>query len=135
MINNRTKNLSSQILIVEDDQNTRSMYEAHFDNPNFTYDVIIYSSATDALIDLPLILPRIILTDLKMSSMTGFKFINSVRNHKDFSSLPIIAMTGMTNEEIAKHGGLEGDVMILNKPIDMNWLTGLLKGIFLMLDN
>ena len=129
------KNRSSQILIVEDDENTRTMYEEYFETCDIRLDVIIYPSASEALEDIHLIAPIIILTDLKMSNMTGLKFIQAVREIEEYSSLPIIAMTGMTHEEINNHGGLTGDVMILNKPIDMKWLMGLLQGIVSMLDN
>lgn len=129
------KNRTSQILIVEDDENTRKMYEEYFKNPDYPLDIIIYPSANEAIEDIHLISPLIILTDLKMANMTGLKFINAVREIKEYSSLPIIAMTGMTSEEISNHGGLAGDVMILNKPIDMKWLQGFLQGIVSMLEN
>ena len=120
---------ATQVLIVEDDENTRNMYEAYFSQWNLPLEVVIYASALEALVDLHLLTPMVLLTDLHMSKMDGFEFIKVVREYKQFSNLPIIAITGMTNEKIHANGGLDGDVLILQKPIDMKWLKGFLQGI------
>lgn len=124
--------VATQVLIVEDDENTRAMYQAYFHQWNLPLELVIYASAIDALSDLHALTPMILLTDLHMSTMDGFEFITTVRKYKALDTLPIIAITGMTNENITDHGGLDGDVMILKKPIDMEWLKGLLQGIISM---
>jgi len=121
---------SNVLLIVEDDVNTRKMYEAYFNEWDLGLVVLLYPSAIETLLDLHSLRPKMILTDLKMSNMDGFKFIEAIRKNDLYSNLPIIAMTGMTNEEIREHGGLDDDVFILNKPIDMVWLKGFLQGVF-----
>lgn len=122
----------SQVLIVEDDVNTRNMYGAYFSQWNLPLDVVIYASALDALVDLNSLMPMVLLTDLHMTNMDGFEFINTVRSNSKFSALPIIAITGMTSTEIHRRGGLDGDVLILNKPIDMDWIKEFLLGILSM---
>jgi CheY-like chemotaxis protein len=129
---NLSAELIPQVLIVEDDDNTRKMYEACFKQWNLPLEVVIYSSAINALVDLHLLSPMVLLTDLHMSNMDGFQFIRAVREYKSLASLPIIAITGMTNEKIQDHGGLDGDVLILKKPIDMDWLRGFLQAIVSM---
>jgi excisionase family DNA binding protein len=119
----------SQVLIVEDDVNTRNMYEAYFSQWNLPLNVLIYASALDALVDINSLTPMVLLTDLHMSKIDGFEFINTVRKNPKFSELPIIAITGMTSDQIHSRGGLDGDVFILNKPIDMDWLKEFLLGI------
>ena len=121
--------VGTQVLIVEDDENTRNMYQAYFEEWNLPLEVVIYSSALEALIDLHVLSPLVLLTDLHMTNMDGFEFINAVRKREPLTSLPIIAITGMNHENIQAHGGLDGDVLILNKPIDMKWLKGFLQGI------
>jgi DNA-binding response OmpR family regulator len=46
-----------------------------------------------------------------------------------FSTLPIIVLTGLSNEQIAHKGGLPRDVQVLQKPIDMEWLRGFLEAL------
>jgi DNA-binding response OmpR family regulator len=64
-----------------------------------------------------------------MPDMDGFKFIKTLREHKLFALLPVIAITGLTTTQIEEKGGLPKDVQILQKPIDMEWLRGFLDAI------
>jgi excisionase family DNA binding protein len=116
-------------LVVEDDENTRLMYQAHFDRWALPLDVVMYASAMEALLDMPAMQPQVLLTDLNMPNMDGFKFLKTVREHKLFSSLPIIVLTGLSNDQIAHKGGLPKDVQVLQKPIDMEWLRGFLEAL------
>lgn len=120
------------VLVVEDDVNTQKMYQSYFDRWALPLDIIIYSSAIDALLDLPILQPLILLTDLQMNDMDGFKFIKTIREHKLFADLPIIALTGLSEESITESGGLHKDVLVLKKPIDMDWLKGFLEGLVVM---
>ena len=115
-----------RVLVVEDDEQTRIMYQAYFDQWALPADVVMYSSAIEALLDMPVMRPQVLLTDLKMPNMDGFKFVSTVREHKLFVNLPIIAMTGLSSEQIQQQGTLPKNVQILQKPIDMNWLRGFL---------
>ena len=118
-----------RVLVVEDDENTRLMYQAYFDRWSLPLDVVIYASAMEALLDMPAMQPQVLLTDLNMPDMDGFKFIKTLREHKLFTSLPVIAITGLTTTQIEEKGGLPKDVQILQKPIDMEWLRGFLDAL------
>ncbi len=116
------------IVLVEDDVNTQSMYQAYFESWALPLEIFIYSTAMEALIDLPDLQPMLLLTDLHMADMDGFKFIKTIREHKLFSSLLIIAATGLSTKAIEDNGGRSKDVLILRKPMDMIWLKGFLEG-------
>ena len=118
-----------RVLVVEDHENSRLMYQAYFDRWSLPLDVVIYASAMEALLDMPAMQPQVLLTDLNMPDMDGFKFIKTLREHKLFASLPVIAITGLTTTQIEEKGGLPKDVQILQKPIDMEWLRGFLDAI------
>ena len=124
-----SNDLRLRALVVEDDENTRLMYQAHFDRWALPLDVVMYASAMEALLDMPAMQPQVLLTDLNMPNMDGFKFLQTVREHKLFSSLPIIVLTGLSSDQIALKGGLPKDVQILQKPTDMEWLRGFLEAL------
>jgi CheY-like chemotaxis protein len=105
------------------------MYQAYFDRWALPLDVVMYASAMEALLDMPAMQPQVLLTDLNMPNMDGFKFLKTVREHKLFSSLPIIVLTGLSIDQIALKGGLPKDVQVLQKPIDMEWLRGFLQAL------
>jgi len=116
-----------RVLVVEDNENTRLMYQAYFDRWALPLDVTLYASAIEALLDMPAMQPEILLTDLNMPEMDGFKFLKTLREHKLFAALPIIVITGLSSEQIQQKGGLPKEVQILQKPIDMEWLRGFLN--------
>lgn len=121
-----------RVLVVEDDENSRLMYQAYFDRWELPLDAVMYASAIEALLDMPAMQPQVLLTDLKMPSMDGFQFIKTLREHKLFAHLPIIAITGMGKDQVENRGGLPRDVQLLQKPIDMEWLRGFFEALIAM---
>jgi DNA-binding response OmpR family regulator len=120
-----------QVIIVEDDFNTKKMYESFFETWSPDFEFLIYSSAVNALLDLRNLHPALLVTDLRMPNMNGFEFIKTLRK-KNFASIPIIAVTGLTDEEIKQNGGLDQDILLIRKPIDMLWLKGFIQAIMSM---
>jgi excisionase family DNA binding protein len=113
-----------RVLVVEDDENTRLMLQANFDQWCLALDVIMYASAMEAMLDMPSLQPQVLLTDLKMPNMDGFEFLKTLSSHNLFSKLTVVVMTGISPEEVQKKGGLPDGVQLLQKPIDMDWLHG-----------
>jgi len=122
-------NSQLRALVVEYDENTRLMYQAYFDRWALPFDVVMYSSAIEALLDMPAMRPQILLTNLNMPEMDGFKFIRALREYKLFAHLPIIVLTGLTSDQIAVKGNLPNDIKILKKSIDMVWLRGFFEAL------
>ena len=121
-----------RVLVVEDDENSRLMYQAYFDRWVLPLDVVMYASAMEALLDMPAMQPQVLLTDLIMPKMDGFQFIKTLREHKLFANLPIIAITGLSKVQVEEKGGLPRDVQLLEKPIDMEWLRGFFEALIAM---
>jgi CheY-like chemotaxis protein len=98
------------------------MYQYYFNRWSLPIDVVMYASAMEAMIDMPTMRPVALLIDLNMPNMDGFKFIRTLRQHKLFSTLPIIVITGLSYAQIENRGGLPRDVQIIRKPADMDCL-------------
>jgi excisionase family DNA binding protein len=113
-----------RVIVVEDDENTRLMLQANFDQWGLPLDAVMYSSAMEALLDMPSLQPQVLLTDLKMPNVDGFEFLKTLSTHNLFSSLAVVVMTGMSAEDVRVKGGLPDGVQMLQKPIDMDWLHG-----------
>lgn len=121
-----------RVLVVEDDENTRQMLQANINKwDDLPLDVVMYASAMEAILDISSLRPQVLLTDLCMPNMNGFEFLKALSTHNLFSDLVIIAMTGMSAEQVQANGGLPVGVQMLRKPIEMEWLRGFFKALLL----
>jgi CheY-like chemotaxis protein len=113
-----------RVIVVEDDESTRLMLQANFDQWGLPLDAVMYSSAIEALLDMPSLQPQVLLTDLKMPNVDGFEFLKTLITHNLFSNLAVVVITGMSPQDVQAKGGLPDGVHLLQKPIDMDWLHG-----------
>ncbi len=113
-----------RVIVVEDDESTRLMLQANFDQWGLPLDAVMYSSAIEALLDMPSLQPQVLLTDLKMPNVDGFEFLKTLITHNLFSNLAVVVITGMSPQDVQAKVGLPDGVHLLQKPIDMDWLHG-----------
>lgn len=113
-----------RVMVVEDDESSRVMLQSNFDQWSTPLDVVMYDSAVEALLDMQSTQPDVLLTDLRMPHVDGFQFLKKLSEHSSFHKLAIVVITGMTEDEIQQEGGLPGNVHLLHKPIDLDWLKG-----------
>jgi excisionase family DNA binding protein len=121
-----------RVMVVEDDNRTRLMLQANIDKWDLPIDAVMYTSAVEALLDMPRWLPDVLLTDLRMPHVDGFEFLKILSEHAMFSSLTIVAITGMSAKDIQTKGGLPDGVQLLQKPIDLEWLRGFFDALLSM---
>jgi excisionase family DNA binding protein len=121
-----------RVMAVEDDDTTRLMLQANIDKWDLPIDAVMYTSAVEALLDMPRWQPDVLLTDLRMPHVDGFEFLKILSEHAMFSSLTIVAITGMSAKEIRAKGGLPDGVQLLQKPIDLEWLRGFFDALLSM---
>ena len=62
-------------------------------------------------------LPSIILTDLEMPNMDGFKFLSELKENKNFSSIPVVMITSRTDEHYSARAFELGAAAFLTKPV------------------
>jgi excisionase family DNA binding protein len=115
-----------KVLVVEDDEATRVMLQMNFDRWGLPLDVIMYTSAIEAMLDIPSLHPQVLLTDLVMPGVDGFEFVKTLNEHASFRSMAVVAMTGLNSQQVKDMGGLPEGVQLLLKPIDLEWLRGFL---------
>lgn len=103
-----------RILVVEDDELIRKLLISYFDE-----DVYEFLEADDGQDALKLILnsrPDVILTDLMMPRLGGAGLIRTLRQMKDFATLPIIALTA-GGEDLQAEAKAAGANIVLTKPL------------------
>ena len=113
-----------RVMVVEDDANTRAMYQASFDQWEVPIDANVVASAIEALLDLPVVNPHVLITDLRMPGVDGAAMLRQLSQHPLFLKLAVIVVTGLSDQEVQAYGPLPEGTQVVQKPVDMGWLKG-----------
>ena len=73
-----------RVMVVEDDNRTRIMLQANIKKWELPIDAVMYTSAVEALLDMPGWQPDVLLTDLRMPHVDGFEFLKILSEHATF---------------------------------------------------
>ena len=121
-----------KVLVVDDDQASLEMFRHLMASWNLPLDCTTMSSALEAMIDIGSIKPDVLITDLKMPGVDGFELLRTLRSNPNFGSLIVVALTGLSHEEVDAKGGLPADTITVQKPVDMKWMHGFFTGLAAM---
>lgn len=106
-----------RVLVVEDEAALRELYAAHLATWKLPIELTLADNGYSALLKVAATQPNLLIADLSMPEMDGFRMIQAIREEVKTARLPIIAVTGLSPEDIRDRGGLPEDVAILPKPI------------------
>ncbi|MSQ55030.1 MAG: response regulator [Betaproteobacteria bacterium] len=83
----------------------------------------------DALLAVPAWRPHLLLTDLFIPGMDGFRMLRALRADPDLARLQILVVTALGESDIAERGGLPAGVRVLPKPMPADEFVGLVRGL------
>jgi DNA-binding response OmpR family regulator len=107
---------ASSILVVEDDPNILRQIE--FNLRSHGYSVMTAISGEDALRQMLLQRPSLLITDVMMPEMDGYELVATLRRDGDLRDLPVIMLTARTGEDDMVQGYISGTDIYLTKPFD-----------------
>ncbi len=108
----------SNVLIVDDQTTSRIILENIANTIDDNIEVKCFNNASDALLDIEITTPDLILTDYKMPNMDGVEFIEKLRNNVNCRDIPIVIITAL-DDKGALYKALEaGATDFLVKPVD-----------------
>jgi CheY-like chemotaxis protein len=97
----------------------------------YGYSVMTALSAAEALVRLNKQKPDLILLDLLMPQISGFDFIKQIKQNDNFSEIPVIIVSAVTDEdsidEIRKLGAIE----YIKKPVVLTVLIDKIESVLL----
>lgn len=114
-INIKEKNNESIVVMVVDDSLTVRRATGKVLERN-GYSVIYGKDGADALEQLQIITPKIILSDIEMPKMDGFEFVKNLKNNKKYKDIPIIMITSRTADKHKNYANDLGVSNFLGKP-------------------
>jgi excisionase family DNA binding protein len=121
-----------RVLLVEDDATLLEVMRSTIDKWNLPIDCTTMTSAVEAMLDMASIRPDVLLTDVNMPGVDGFELIRRISANPIFSGMVILAVTGLSTEQIRDKGGVPKHVMLVQKPLDFKWLQGFFAALSLM---
>jgi len=108
---------SKRILIVEDEPPIQDVLQ--FALKGAGYEVLLAHDGQEALDHIQTVIPDLILLDLMMPGMNGFRFINELDRRGMRSAIPIIVISALANVEELKQMHI---CAYLPKPFSMKTL-------------
>jgi excisionase family DNA binding protein len=112
------------VLVVEDEEQVRELYRAHFEAWDLAMDCTFMPSAMEALMDIASMRPDLLITDLNMPGVDGIEMLRSIKRNQQLVAMQILVVSGLPEEAIKARGGLPPDAVLHGKPINFDWLHG-----------
>jgi two-component system response regulator GlrR len=103
-----------RVLLVDDDKSLLRLLSMRLSTAG--YQVTAVESAEQALLQLPLFHPHLVITDLKMEGMDGMTLFNRIHSHNP--SLPVLILTAHGTIPDAFEAASRGVSAYLTKPFD-----------------
>ena len=118
--------MSRRIMIVDDDKDALEVYRTRLSHAGF--DVEIAESAEQALSRVKKFDPGLIVTDVRMSGMSGLELLSKIREAME--GVSVVVMTGHDDMETAVTAMKSGAFDFLVKPVDPKVLEALAERCF-----
>ena len=115
------------VLIVEDDEDSR--YLMRLELERLGYVIVEAENGEQAVEVATRERPDIVLMDLTLPVMDGIAAAERIRGTDGLCSIPVIAVTAHQETDFRKGAAAAGFDAYVTKPIDMNWLSELIKGL------
>jgi len=116
-----------KVLLVEDVEDTRHFMRLELEEQGFIVfeaengQVAVDTAAREK--------PDVILMDLTLPLMDGFTATKLIRQNDALKNVPIIAITAHKEDDFRADAKASGFDAYVTKPIDVNWLKGLIAGL------
>ena len=104
-------------LVVEDDPVQRELYSRQFSEWNLPIQLFMAEDGFEGLVLIGRHSPDLVITDLAMPEMDGFKMIRRLKNQSAITRSSIIVVTALGPDDIEAEGGLPAGIPVYPKPI------------------
>lgn len=105
-----------RIVMADDDATLLRLYELEISGWNLDADLIKARDGFDALIRIGEARPDLLISDLNMPGMDGFRMVRTLRADPRYGKMAIIVISGLDRATIASMG-LPDDIPVFSKPV------------------
>jgi len=115
------KSTRKKVLLVDDDRTLLRLYELELTGWDLPLDVVKAHDGFEALIRIGEQRPDLLVSDLSMPGMDGFRMIRTLRGDANYGQMAIIVVSGLDRATIASMG-LPSDIPVFPKPVPFTQL-------------
>jgi excisionase family DNA binding protein len=115
-----------KLLLVDDDRTLLRLYELEIAGWNLPLTVAKANDGFEALIRIGAQRPDVLVSDLSMPGMDGFRMIRTLRADAACAGMAIIVVSGLDRATIDSMG-LPGDIPVFPKPVPFNQLRAAIE--------
>lgn len=116
------------VLLAEDEPQTRQLLAMVIEGWGLPLQLTQAANGFEALLRIGEGAPNLLITDLSMPGMDGFRMIRSLRSFgRGLEALEVVVITALSATEVAERGELPADVQVLGKPIPFARLEALVR--------
>ncbi len=127
-LNNGATDGRLRLMVVEDEPDLLRLFTMVIAGWDLPIEVTPASNGFEALLLMGQNCPALLLTDLNMPGMDGFKMISSLRGvGSAYDDMEIVVVTALTAGDIAARGGLPDGVRVFHKPVPFDELEILVR--------
>jgi len=116
-----------KVLVVENDPIQRELYRFHFDEWRLPILLLTDEDGFEGLMLIGRHSPKLVITDLSMPEMDGFKMIRRMQMQSAETEATLLIVTALTAAEIEAQGGLPPGIPAYPKPIPFTALRPLVE--------
>lgn len=107
-----------KLLLVEDDPTTLRLYELEVNSWGLPLQVLKANNGLEALIRIGEARPDLLITDLSMPGVDGFRMIRTLRADPTYGRMAVIVISGLDRTTIESMG-LPEDIPVFTKPVPL----------------
>ena len=116
-----------RVLVVEDEPALLKLFQLQIDGWKLPGDLVTATNGFEGLIRIGEKHPDLLISDLNMPGMDGFRMIRQLRAAPDFRNLQIVVVTALGKQDIADRGGLPEDIHVFTKPVPFSELERIVR--------
>ncbi len=117
-----------KLLVVEDEPDLLRLFKMVIESWGLPLELAVASNGFEALVRIGESHPDLLITDLNMPGMDGFRMLRSLRSFgRGLERLEVVVVTALSGHDIDDRGGLPADVKVFTKPVPFSELERLVR--------
>ena len=117
-----------RVMVVEDEPETLRLFSMVIEGWDLPVEVMPAANGFEALLGMGQQCPDLLVTDLNMPGMDGFKMIRSLRAAGSaYDGMQIVVVTALDEADIVSRGGLPANVRVFHKPVPFDELEAVVR--------